>query len=232
MKIMTFNIQHALNYKTRKIDYALFIRSIKKFNPDLCGLNEVRGRGWMPSYKNQTGIIAKGLGWYGYFGKAVMLDFGNPYGNAVVSQHPFKSVETVKIPDPVKDEDGYYETRCVIRAVQEYDGKDVMFLICHMGLNLGERKNAVEVICRLLDETDMPAVVMGDFNIEPHGQELKPLFERLTDTDKTGECTFPSDNPVKKIDYIFYRGLECMSVMTVDEVISDHLPIIAEFKVI
>lgn len=232
MRIMTFNIQHALNFKTRKIDFELFIRSIKKYAPDLCGLNEVRGRGWMPSYKNQTGIIAKGLGYHGYFGRAVTLDFGNPFGNAVVSRYPFKSVETVKIPDPVKDEDGYYETRCVIKAVQEYDGRDVMFLICHMGLNLGERKNAVEVICRLLDETNMPAVVMGDFNITPDGEELKPLYDRLTDTDKTGECTFPSDKPFKKIDYIFYRGLECTSVTTVNEIISDHLPIIAEFNVI
>ena len=32
-----------------------------------------------------------------------------------------------------------------------------------------------------------------------------------------------------KIDYLFYRGLECRSVKTIGEVVSDHLPIIAEF---
>lgn len=232
MKIMTFNIQHALDYKRQVIDYDFFVKAIRKYSPDVCGLNEVRGRGWLPSYKNQTKKLADGLGCNGYFGKAVTLDFGNPFGNAVLSVYPFKSIETVPVPDPPRTEDGYYETRCVIKAVIEIDSKDIMFLITHMGLILGERLNAVETICRLLDETDMPAVLMGDFNVMPDGEELKPIFERMTDTDKTGECTFPSDKPVKKIDYIFYRGLECTSVTTIKDVVSDHLPIIAEFKVI
>ena len=73
---------------------------------------------------------------------------------------------------------------------------------------------------------------MGDFNITPDGEELKPIYERMTDTDMTGEYTFPSDKPIKKIDYIFYRGLECKSVVTVKDVISDHLPIIADFELI
>lgn len=232
MRIMTYNIQHALDYKRRVIDYDLFVRSISALNADLCGLNEVRGRGWLKGYANQTKKLADGLGYYGYFGKAVTLDFGNPFGNAVVSRYPFKSVETFIIPDPPRVEEGYYETRCVIKAVVEFDGKDVMFLICHMGLIRAERLNAVKEICRLLDETDLPAVVLGDFNIEPDGDELRPLYERLTDTDATGDPTFPSDKPVKKIDYIFYRGLKCTSVTTVNQIISDHLPIIAEFNVI
>lgn len=232
MKIMTFNIQHALDYKRQVVDYDFFVSSIKKYAPDLCGLNEVRGRGWLKGYANQTKRLADGLGYYGYFGKAVTLDFGNPFGNAVVSRYPFKSVETVIVPDPPKTEKGYYETRCVIKAVVEFDGQDVMFLITHMGLMLGERLNAVETVCRILDETHMPAVLMGDFNITPDGEELKPIYERMTDTDMTGEYTFPSDKPIKKIDYIFYRGLECKSVVTVKDVISDHLPIIADFELI
>ena len=52
----------------------------------------------------------------------------------------------------------------------------------------------------------------------------------MSDTDKTGDCTYPSDKPVKKIDYIFYRGLECTNVETINKVVSDHLAIVAEFK--
>ena len=232
MKIMTFNIQHALDYKRQVIDYDFFVSAIKKYSPDVCGLNEVRGKGWIPAYKDQTKILADGLGWNGYFGRAVTLDYGNPFGNAVLSQTAFKSVETFIVPDPPREEKGYYETRCVIKAIIEFDGKDVMFLITHMGLILAERINAVKTVCSLLDENDMPAVLMGDFNVTPDGNELKPIFERMTDTDKTGDYTFPSDKPVRKIDYIFYRGLECTSVETVKDVVSDHLPIIAEFRVI
>ena len=33
-----------------------------------------------------------------------------------------------------------------------------------------------------------------------------------------------------KMDYENYRGLECTGVETINKVVSDHLPIIAEFK--
>ena len=104
MKVMTFNIQHALDYKKQVIDYDLFVKAIAEQNPDFCGLNEVRGRGWLKGYANQTKKLADGLGYNGYFGKAVTLDFGNPFGNALVCRYPLKSVETVIVPDPPKTE--------------------------------------------------------------------------------------------------------------------------------
>ena len=232
MRVMTFNIQHALDYKRQIIDYDLFVNAIAEQNPDFCGLNEVRGKGWLKGYANQTKKLADGLGYNGYFGKAVTLDFGNPFGNALVCRYPLKSVETVIVPDPPKTEKGYYETRCVIKAVVEIDGKDILFLVTHMGLMLGERLNAIKVICDILDSTDMPVILMGDFNNTPDAEEFKPLYERLTDTDRTGDYTYPSDKPIKKIDYIFYRGLECTRLETINKVVSDHLPIIAEFNVI
>ena len=77
-------------------------------------------------------------------------------------------------------------------------------------------------------------ILMGDFNVEPDGEVLLPIRERLLDTadisDSAKECTFPSDKPFKKIDYIFYRGLECESAETLHDVIADHLPVVAEFK--
>ena len=50
MKIMTFNIQHALDYKNQVIDIELFADSIKKFGADVCGLNEVRNKGVREDY--------------------------------------------------------------------------------------------------------------------------------------------------------------------------------------
>ena len=104
-----------------------------------------------------------------------------------------------------------------------------------MGLAKLERVNAVEVICRLIDETDLPVILMGDFNIEPDGDVLIPIRERLLDTadisDSAKACTYPSDKPRKKIDYIFYRGLECTGAETLHDVIADHLPVVADFKI-
>ena len=237
MRVMTFNIQHGLDYKNNIIDLDLFVRSIKKYGADVCGLNEVRGDGPLDGYTDQTNAIGDGLGFNRYFGEAIKVDGTSPYGNAIVSRYTFKSVQTVPVPDPDdKDDESYFETRCVVKAIADIDGKDVCFLVCHMGLIESERKNAVKTLCGLIDELAIPTVVMGDFNAEPHDPVLAPLFDRLEDTDNKALVahakTFPSDNPNIKIDYILYKGLECVSTTTVTEVISDHLPIVADFIIL
>ena len=231
---MTFNIQHALDYQKQIIDFDLFINAIKKFDADVCGLNEVRGDGPLEDYTDQTKFVADGLGFNSYFGEAIKVKGTSPYGNAIVSRFPFKSVETIKIPDPeIKIGHHSFESRCVVKAVADIAGKDICFLVCHMGLNKSEQKNAVKTICSLLDEIKTPIILMGDFNTTPQDTVLNPLRERLKDADDLNPVknhgTYPSDKPDVKIDYIFYRGLKCVKTETIEEIFSDHLPIIAEF---
>ncbi len=235
LKVMTFNIQHALDYQKQIIDFDLFINAIKKYGADVCGLNEVRGDGPVADYTDQTNTIADGLDFYGYFGEAIRVQDTSPYGNAIVSRFPFKSVETIAIPDPKIKRGTYgFESRCVIKAVVDFQGKDVCFLVCHMGLNSSEQKNAVKVICNLLDDIKTPVVLMGDFNTAPEDKVLNPIKKLMKDTDEfnsiKNQSTYPSDNPEKKIDYIFYRGLECVKTETIKEIYSDHLPIISYFE--
>ena len=235
MRIMTFNVQHFLDYQNKKIDFDLFADFIKNCNVDICGLNEVRGEGPVDGYTDQLDTVADKLGFERYFGEAIKVRGTSPYGNGIIAVCRFNKAETIKIPDPkIKFPRRNYETRCVIKASAEFDGREVLFFVCHMGLSGQERKNAVKTLCRLLDETDLPAIVMGDFNATPDDKVLSPLFDRLSDTDDVSETknlpTYPSDKPDIKIDYMLYRGLRCKNVCTVNKVVSDHLPIIAEFS--
>lgn len=232
MRIMTFNIQHALNFLKREIDIPLFINAIKRQNVDVCGLNEVYNEGPRECNTDQAGAIGKGLEFYDFFGEAIRTRGENPYGNAMVSRYPFKSVETVHIPDCDTDKPRF-EHRCAIKAIFEVEGKDVCVITSHFGLNDGEKKSAVETVCRLVDESNMPTIVMGDFNMRPDNEMLKPLFQRLKDTtefDKGNTFTVRSDEPYRKIDYILYKNMECVACKTVNEIYSDHFPIVAEFK--
>ncbi len=236
MKVMTFNIQHCLEYKKKKINIPLFYKTIGNLDIDICGLNEVRGKGRLFGYTDQTNAIGDGLGYNRYFAEAIKVKGTSPYGNALVTKYEIVSSETVKIPDPEdKNDKGYFESRCVLKTVLNADGKEICILVCHMGLEPSERINAVETICKIIDETQLPVILMGDFNTTPEDSVLKPIFERLKDTDgisdEKGMATYPSYNPDVKIDYIFYRGLECKKVETYCEVVSDHFPIIAEFNI-
>lgn len=241
MKIMTFNIQHALDYKNQIIDIELFTNKIKHYGADICGLNEVRGDGPVEDYTDQTNAVADGLDYNRYFGEAIKVKGTSPYGNALVTSYPIKSCETILIPKPSDeykfDEDGnpiYYERRCIIKAVVDANGKDLCVIVTHMGLSDIERKNAVAVLCDIIDKIRIPLVLMGDFNSTPDDEVFVPLYERLTDSNLKSVnptvSTYPSYSPEIKIDYIFYRGLNCIRAETVEEVISDHYPIVADFE--
>lgn len=235
MKIMTFNVQHFFDYKNKYIDIDRFADYIREQNVDFCGLNEVRGQGHLKDYTDQTGYLIGKLGMNGYFGEAIKVGGLSPYGNAFVTPHRIRSAETIKIPSPViRLERVTHESRCVIKTVIEIENTDIMLLVCHMGLAKAERKRAVSTICRILDENDMPCILMGDFNTTPDNGVLEPIYSRLEDTDgcavNKGHATYPSDSPRDKIDYMFFRGITCKKCVTLTDVVSDHLPIVAEFE--
>ena len=133
------------------------------------------------------------------------------------------------IPDPeIKKYDGYYETRCLLKAtIDVRNGLNV--LVSHFGLNPDEHENAVETVV-----SNMPkehCVLMGDFNTEPDNQILNPIMQGLQDTANffsTYKLSFPSDTPKVKIDYILVSKDLKVEYADIPEIISsDHRPHVA-----
>ena len=224
MKIMTFNTQHCLNYVTKEIDFPKMAETIMQLDPDIVGLNEMRGESAHPRYEAQVENLAKLSGMpYFYFAPAIYFDGKNPYGNGILSKYPIENPETIIIPDPVeKKYTGYYETRCVLKAKIE----DVTVLVTHMGLNPDEAENAVKTM--LANKTSEKCVMMGDFNLVPTDPLLAPIFEAMTDTAEAfsgPKLSFPSDVPDRKIDYIFVSRDGKVKVADIPAIVaSDHRP--------
>jgi len=222
MKIMTFNTQHCLNYLEQKIDFQIMADAILKENPDIVGLNEMRDYGPAEDYDAQVETLARLTGMkYYYFAKAIEFD-GNPYGNAILSKVPIKSCKTVAVPDPeIKKYDGYYETRCLLMAKLE---NGYTILVTHFGLNPDEQENSVKTVLNNL--VAEKCILMGDFNVTPENEILKPIREKMTDCGdyiKGNHLTFPSDNPDRKIDYIFVSSdILVLSAEIPATVASDH----------
>jgi endonuclease/exonuclease/phosphatase family metal-dependent hydrolase len=228
MKVMTFNIQHCLNYLENKIDFEIMARAIMECGADVVGLNEVRDLGSDDEYQAQAEILAKlcGMEHY-YFAKAYEFP-GGPYGNAILSRIPIVKAETIAIPDPEpRGYDGYYEPRCILKA-ELADGITVMVL--HVGLNPDEKESAVATV--LSELTDEKCVLMGDFNMTPDNPLIKKIADKLVDTagvfDKE-KFSFPSDNANIKIDYIFVSNdIKVKFADIVDDICSDHKAYICE----
>lgn len=231
MKIMTFNTQHCMNHITKKIDFGIMAGTIKKLSPDIVGLNEMRNKGKDKDYENQVEILSELTGLKNcYFAKAIAIDGVNPYGNGLLTKYAVKSAETITIPDPnPKKYDGYYETRCILKAKLE-NGITVMSV--HFGLNPDEAQNAVKTILENIENEK--CILMGDFNVTPGDRILDPIRKKMNDT----ACRFPvpllswpSDKPEIKIDYIFVTpDIEIISADIPDIVASDHRPHIAEIE--
>lgn len=225
MKIMTFNTQACWNYIEKKIDFEVMAKTIADCGADIVGLNEIRGKGVRHDYTAQTEKLSEltGLKYY-YFGPAIEFPGGGPYGNAFLSRIPILSAETVIIPDPdPKMYDGYYETRCVLKIKLE---GGITVLVTHFGLNPDEQDNAVKIVLENIAEEK--CIFMGDLNAQPHDPLLDPIRKRMNDTaDSFDEpkLSFPSDNPDRKIDYIFVSpDIEVISADIPPIVASDHRP--------
>ncbi|MBQ8267348.1 MAG: hypothetical protein IJZ21_03075, partial [Clostridia bacterium] len=149
---------------------------------------------------------------------------------ALLSKLPIISAETIIIPDPeVKKYDGYYETRCVLKAKLQ---GGITVLITHIGLNPDEQENAVKTIRENL--ADENCILMGDFNMQPDNPILNPIRERMVDTSKyftEPKLSFPSDKPEIKIDYLFVSpDVEVISADIPAIVAADHRPHIAKIE--
>ena len=225
MKIMSFNTQHCLDFIEQKIDFQIMADAIKSVNPDIVGLNEMRGKGTDPQYDNQTSILSELTGMkHHYFAKAIEFDGENPYGNALLSKLPILSSETIPVPDPdPKTGTEYYETRCLLKA--KLDG-GITVLVIHFGLNQDEQENAVNTVLENIEKEK--CILMGDFNVTPEDGVLNPIRKCMKDV---ADCfnkpllTFPSDKPDRKIDYIFVSpDVEVISADIPEIVASDHRP--------
>lgn len=238
---MTFNTQHCLNFRTRHIDFDVMEQAIRSCGADIVGLNEMRGKGEDPDYTDQVDILGERMGYHHYFAKAIDFRGANPYGNGLISRYPILNAETILVPDPdSRKYDGYYETRCLLKAVIDVDGGPLNVLVIHFGLNPDEQENAVRTILENLpgDRT----ILMGDFNAYPDETVLDPIRARLKDcadmlTPLKGDgdvshLSFPSDAPDCKIDYIFVSpDIEVLNAEIPAIVASDHRPHTAEISI-
>lgn len=230
MKIMVYNTQHCLNYITRQIDFELIAGIIKDYGADIVGLNEIRNVGMQEDYQDQAKILADLAGYdYHYFAQAIKFSGVNPYGNVLLSKNPIVQAQTILVPDPPRQYDGYYETRCLLKAKLD-NGLTVN--VIHFGLNPDEQENAVKTIMDNLENEK--CILMGDFNVSPDNPVLAPIRARMKDTAdlfKQPLLSFPSDKPKVKIDYIFVsHDIEVIDADIPAIIGADHRPHMAEVR--
>lgn len=244
IKIATYNISHCQDFSITTaddapVDMQKYGKYLQELNADIIALNEVYLKGNREEINDQTEKL-KTLGNYAYAVEGIGYDFGwATIGNAILSRYPIESLETVPVLTPTETErregeNEWYEDRIILSAVVDIKGEKLRVIATHFGLNGLEKERMLNALCPLIDRSEYPVVLLGDFNTKAHSEVLLPLYERLKScADEVGntEYTFSSFNPYITIDYIFVsKEIKVKTFETKKEVLSDHRALTAEIS--
>lgn len=241
LRIMTYNILHGMEYalwqteKRAVIDLPKTADTIRKVGADICALNEVRGAGLTPEYTAQADALGSHLGFYHVFGRSIYVGGTEPYGNGLVSRYPIATAEVIPIPDPVVDGKvpSGVESRSILRCTFDFAGdKHLTVLATHFGLSLPERENAAVLCWKRMKEEKNPTILLGDFNSTPDDAVLQQLRREYRSVGDFRRCTFPTDSPHVRIDYIFFNEKVVLRRHGIGpHSASDHLPVWADVQI-
>lgn len=154
------------------------------------------------------------------------------HGNALLSRWPVVSQGHEDMSDH------RFEQRGLLHVEVKVNRRKVHVIVVHLGLIAGSRVRQVEQMVRFIEReipASAPVVIAGDFN--DWGGKLRPVLNAHGFQDFLGEraLTYPSRLPLTQLDYVYARGLKPTGMEIPRGRIwwrmSDHLPLIAEFKV-
>ena len=231
LRVLTYNIHHGEG-TDGKLDLARIARVISDQKPDLVALQEVDKKTRRTGNVDQPAEIAKLTGLNAAFGRGINFE-GGEYGNAVLSRFSIDSTKVHAL--PVKEGE---ERRCaLVVTVRPWDaGPPVAFVVTHLNhRDEAERVREVEEIHRVLADEKRPTVLAGDLNARPETPPIQRFAGAWLDAAAGAgletSFTFPSDKPVRRIDYVLLRPAAAWRVIETavvnEPVASDHRPVLA-----
>ena len=154
------------------------------------------------------------------------------HGNALLTRWPIVSQGHEDMSDH------RFEQRGLLHVCVRVQKLDVHVIVLHLGLIAGSRLRQIEQLVRFIEREiprRAPVIIAGDFN--DWGGKLRPALNKAGLRDFSAErlWTYPSRLPLTQLDYVYARGLKPVGVEIPRGRIwwrmSDHLPLIAQFKV-
>ncbi len=200
---------------------------IKSVDPDIVGLIEVDTGSIRSRNVNQAEKIASDLGMntsyetkYGSRSLNKILPIVRKQGNAFMAA------------PRVHGEAFHYFDTGIKRLIIELEMEEFAVYLVHLSLKYRHRHLQLRKLYDLIQETDKPVIVAGDFNTFWGENEIYLFMKAagLTSANVDGLPTYPSRSPRKELDFILYQdGIKPLGFDVVDVRHSDHLPLIFDF---
>lgn len=231
LRVMTYNIQHGAG-TDQKLNLDRIAEVIRREEPDLVGLQEVDRGVERTARVDEVAELARSTRMEYAFANNLRYQ-GGRYGVAVLSRFPILALD-----HRLYDNRREARRRGFIRVEVSVGGRTLSFATTHLDYQYADgRLFETEQLLKALEPIKSPLIVVGDFNDAPSGSSYKLMRTRFEDawsmSGESGGLSYPADKPVKRIDFIFYRGAEDLTVKrawVVDTLASDHRPVLADLE--
>lgn len=232
LRVMTYNIHVGVGMD-KKLDLQRIADVIIKEKPDLVGLQEVDRGVKRTEGKDEIAELAKMT--HMDYAFAHNLDYqGGQYGVAMLSRFLLNNIEHRMFENKREA-----ERRGLLRAQVDVGGKLVNFVTTHLDYQYADgRLFETEQMLKFLEDTNGPLIVVADMNDKPSGEAYKLMSSSFSDGwlaggAKSNGFSYPADKPVKRIDYVFYKGdgLKAKKARTIETLASDHVPVIVDLEI-
>ena len=179
LTVMSYNIRVGYGAKDRGVDPYLLskrqenlepiIAAIQSVEPDIIGLQEVRGSG-------QARRLAQALDMnYAYAWHETDSARARWWGVAILSKYPIKKAKRVL----VRSGSGNMKSALVCTA--DIGGLPATFISVHTVRDRRDWRSFAEIM-KVVDKIPHPVVLIGDLNMQPHDQRLELLQSRFVDS--------------------------------------------------
>ncbi|MGI9224129.1 MAG: endonuclease/exonuclease/phosphatase family protein [Woeseiaceae bacterium] len=204
-------------------------RFIQAVDPDIVGLIEIDTGSIRSRMVNQAEKIAADLG--------MNTSYETKYGEKSINQIlPIvrKQGNAFMAAQRVHGETFHYFDTGIKRLIIELEMQEFAVFLVHLSLKYRHRHLQLRHLHDLIEKTEKPVIVAGDFNTFWGENEIY-LFMRaagLTSANVDSVPTYPSRAPRKELDFVLYQqGIKVTKFEIPDVRLSDHLPLICDFEV-
>lgn len=235
LKVLSYNIHKGFGSLAAKSTLSRMRAELRIIDPDIIFLQEVMGHDLR---KSQFEYLAEEVWPHFSYGKNAVYA-PEHHGNAILSRYPILGSSNIDLST------NRFERRGLLHAIIQSPAasNEVHAFSTHLNLlESGRQKQLKKIISSLrnIRTENMPIILAGDFNDwRESGHEVLMNKYGLTEAFfiLNGHCarTFPSLFPLLCLDRIYFQGLD---VVRAEEFsgrpwssMSDHLPILAEFKI-
>lgn len=247
MRVMSWNIKTGVGNDPHHagvfapFDLDRVARVISSLRPDIVALQEVDRWRRRTECVDQPSVLADMTGMDVVYGPNLVDEEGE-YGIAILSRHPFVAVDHIRFPEVTG-----WEPRGLLDVVVRAGGRELRVMNTHLQVGgrgndqeaRSQREDSAQAIALRARQSEMPVVVMGDFNADPAPGELSPLATFTDAWQEKGEGpgetipATPFGDARARIDAILVgSGLfvrECAVIRTPETMLaSDHYPVVAD----